>query len=132
MALQIHRDDSRIDPTVSCANCEAVCCRLTVVLEPDDRIPAHLVALGPRGMRTMAHGADGWCAALDRVNKRCGIYAQRPSVCRKFAMGGGYCRFEREKFALGGIPAIAPPSGETGSSAKPVTVPGFPSGKLNK
>ena len=93
------------------SNCEAVCCRLTVVLDSADCIPDHLVALGPKGLRTMAHGADGWCAALDRVNKCCGIYAQRPSVCRKFAMGGGYCRLEREKFALSGHPGIVPESG---------------------
>ena len=42
--------------------------------------------------------SDGWCVALDRATMSCGIYAERPTTCRKFAMGGGYCRFEREKF----------------------------------
>jgi uncharacterized protein len=106
LALCIHPDDSKIDRSVSCASCEAVCCRLTVVLEATDRIPAHLVEHGSNGVDTMAHGADGWCVALDRVNKCCGIYAQRPSVCRKFAMGGGYCRLEREKFLLSRHPGI--------------------------
>lgn len=98
MAFVIHHRDSQIDPRVSCANCEAVCCRLTVVLAADECMPDHLVAMSAQGVRTMAHDADGWCSALDRVNKCCSIYAQRPSVCRKFAMGGGYCRLEREKF----------------------------------
>lgn len=106
MALDIHPDDSKIDRGVSCASCEAVCCRLTVVLEAGDRVPDHLVARGSNGVDTMAHGRDGWCAALDRVNKCCGIYADRPSVCRKFAMGGGYCRLEREKFLHGRHPGI--------------------------
>ena len=26
----------------------------------------------------MAHGSDGWCIALDHVNRRCGIYATAP------------------------------------------------------
>jgi Fe-S-cluster containining protein len=47
----------------------------------------------------MAHGADGWCIALDRARMCCGIYAARPAICRKFAMGGAYCRDERERYA---------------------------------
>jgi uncharacterized protein len=104
MALHIHPDDSKIDPTVSCSDCEAVCCRLTVVLGADDRVADNLVAHGENGVDTMAHGEDGWCIALDRVNKCCSIYDQRPAVCRKFAMGGGYCRLERENFLIARIP----------------------------
>jgi len=103
MALRIHPDDSKIDPTVSCSNCEAVCCRLTVVIDDSDQVAEHLIVRGENGVDTMAHGKDGWCIALDRRNKCCSIYSSRPSVCRKFAMGGGYCRFEREKFAHAGL-----------------------------
>ena len=99
MALAIHPDDSRIDPRISCADCEAVCCRLTVVLADSDQVAAHMTTHSENGIRVMAHGEDGWCVALDRVNRNCGIYATRPAVCRRFAMGGGYCRFERENFA---------------------------------
>jgi Fe-S-cluster containining protein len=106
LALIIHPDDSKIDPHVSCAACEAVCCRLTVVLGAADCIPDHLVSHGSNGVDTMAHGPDGWCAGLDHVNKRCGIYTDRPAVCRKFAMGGGYCRLERQKFARSSHPGI--------------------------
>jgi Fe-S-cluster containining protein len=111
MSFLIHHDDSTIDPRVSCANCEAVCCRLTVVLEADEPMPDALVERSAQGTRTMAHDADGWCSALDRVNKCCGIYAQRPAVCRKFAMGGGYCRLERDKFELTGHAGIKPRPG---------------------
>lgn len=106
MAIDIHPDDSKIDPNVSCSRCEAVCCRLTVVLSEKDQIEEHLIARGDNGVDTMAHGADGWCVALDRVEKCCSIYAHRPEVCRRFAMGGGYCRLEREKFARSDIPLI--------------------------
>lgn len=87
-----------IDLQVSCGNCDAVCCRLTVVVMPDDRVPRHLVERGEHGVDTMARGEDGWCAALDPVAMCCGIYEQRPSVCRKFAMGSAYCRDERERY----------------------------------
>lgn len=106
MPFEIHPDDSKIDPGVSCSSCQAVCCRLTVVLAADDQIAEHLISRGENGVATMAHGNDGWCVALDRVNMCCSIYEQRPSVCRKFAMGGGYCRLEREKFAKSGIPLL--------------------------
>ncbi|MGB0132300.1 YkgJ family cysteine cluster protein [Dokdonella sp.] len=104
MAFDIHPDDTKIDPRVSCSDCEAVCCRLTVVLDAKDEIAEHLIVRGANGVNVMAHAEDGWCIALDRANKCCSIYAQRPLVCRRFAMGGGYCRFEREKFAAAQIP----------------------------
>jgi Fe-S-cluster containining protein len=34
---------------------------------------------------------DGWCAALDRNTMLCGIYEQRPLICRRFVMGGDEC-----------------------------------------
>ncbi|MEZ5462234.1 YkgJ family cysteine cluster protein [Dokdonella sp.] len=104
MALNIHPDDSKLDPTVSCSNCEAVCCRLTVVLDASDQISDELVVHGANGVDVMAHAADGWCIALDRTTMGCSIYAQRPRVCRRFAMGGGYCRLERQKFSDARIP----------------------------
>ncbi|MEO7936592.1 MAG: YkgJ family cysteine cluster protein [Dokdonella sp.] len=104
MALDIHPDDSKTDPTVSCSNCDAVCCRLTVVVEATDQIAEHLVVRGDNGVVTMAQGSDGWCIALDRVNRSCSIYTERPSVCRRFVMGAGYCRLERAKYAAIGIP----------------------------
>ena len=80
-----------------CDRCEAVCCRLTVVLEDGDEIPAELTARTGNGERVMAHGADGWCVAA--ADRRCSIYDRRPQACRRFAMAGPYCRALRTEHA---------------------------------
>ncbi len=91
-------DDHVVDPTVSCSYCDAVCCRLTVVLQPDEDVPAQFVGRNEGGLRVMARNADGWCSALDHERMCCSIYEQRPSICRKFAMGSAYCRDERANY----------------------------------
>lgn len=84
-----------IDPSVSCDSCDAVCCRLTVILMPDDRVPRHLTTRTPHGLEVMARDEEGWCVAVDQDRMCCSIYEQRPAVCRQFAMGSEYCRDER-------------------------------------
>lgn len=91
-------DAEGIDPRIHCSSCAAVCCRLTVVLMPDDDVPEALTAYDSHGLRTMAKREDGWCAALDPDTYRCSIYAARPEICRKYAMGGPSCRDERKKW----------------------------------
>jgi uncharacterized protein len=91
-------EDRQIDPTISCGNCDAVCCRLTVVVMPDDEVPRHLVERSEQGLEVMARDEDGWCVAVDHKRMCCGIYGQRPAICRKFAMGSAYCRDERERY----------------------------------
>ncbi|HWU70342.1 MAG TPA: YkgJ family cysteine cluster protein [Pseudoxanthomonas sp.] len=81
-----------------CASCDAVCCRLTVVLQPEDRIPAHLTACTPAGLTVMARDAEGWCVAIDAARMCCSIYETRPDVCRRFAMSGPYCRAVRADY----------------------------------
>ncbi|MEP7043979.1 MAG: YkgJ family cysteine cluster protein [Dokdonella sp.] len=88
-------DAADIDPSVHCADCEAVCCRLTALLMPDDAVPAWLTTHDEHGLEQMAKGDDGWCIALDRDSLRCTIYPQRPEVCRSYDMGGAFCRDER-------------------------------------
>jgi Fe-S-cluster containining protein len=83
---------------VSCSRCDAVCCRLTVVLLPEDNVPRHLVERLPGGMDVMRRDEDGWCVAVDSSNMSCSIYSQRPTICRKFAMGSAYCRSERARY----------------------------------
>lgn len=75
-----------------CARCDAVCCRLTVVLQPEDRIPAHYTTQTAAGLHVMARDDEGWCVAIDAAHMRCSIYDSRPDVCRRFAMSGPYCR----------------------------------------
>ena len=102
-------DDEGIDPSVSCSRCDAVCCRLTVVLMPEDEVPAHLTARSERGLEVMARDEDGWCVAVDPLRMCCSIYDRRPAICRKFAMGSPYCRDERAEYRermARGIPLI--------------------------
>ncbi len=80
---------------VSCANCEACCCRLEVMLISDTGVPGHFIATDQWGGRSMAWLDDGWCAALDRNTMKCKIYEQRPQVCRDLKMGGHECMTER-------------------------------------
>ncbi len=81
-----------------CARCDAVCCRLTVVLQPEDRIPAHLTTHTPAGLEVMARDEEGWCVAVDAAHMRCSIYDTRPRVCRRFTMAGPYCREIRSDY----------------------------------
>lgn len=82
-----------------CAQCDAVCCRLTVVLQPEENLPAHLTTYLPSGLRVMARDEEGWCVALDGARMNCGIYHSRPDVCRRFVMDGPYCHAVREEHA---------------------------------
>ena len=84
---------------VHCNRCDALCCRLTVVLFGEDAIPAHLTERNAQGVTVMARDADGWCVALNSARMNCGIYETRPTICRKFAMAGPYCRDVRAEAA---------------------------------
>jgi Fe-S-cluster containining protein len=65
----------------------------------EDAVPDALIAVDAWGGHVMARLDDGWCAALDRRTMLCGIYEQRPAVCREYEMGGSDCLIERR--ALG-------------------------------
>lgn len=86
------------DSNVSCANCQACCCRLEVMLISDTGVPERFIALDQWGSQTMARLEDGWCAALDRTTLRCTIYDKRPWVCREFAAGEHECMTERAAY----------------------------------
>jgi len=88
--------DSGVDPAINCDACDAVCCRLTVVLTDDDAVPGHLTERTAHGVTVMARDEEGWCVAIDPRRMCCSIYASRPGICRKFAMGGPYCRDVRD------------------------------------
>ena len=83
------------DAEVSCANCEACCCRLEVILITNTGVPDNYIETDQWGGMRMARRDDGWCAALDRSTMMCMIYAVRPKVCRDFEMGGYECIAER-------------------------------------
>lgn len=92
-------DDDPVDPGVHCSRCDAVCCRLTVVLTAGDRVAEHLTTVDEAGLRIMARDEDGWCVAVDATRMCCSIYDVRPAVCRRFVMGAPHCLAVREDYA---------------------------------
>lgn len=74
-----------------CSRCDAVCCRLTVVLQSEDRVPPRFTEHTPEGLHVMARDEEGWCVAIDAARMQCSIYEIRPQICRRFAMAGPYC-----------------------------------------
>jgi len=92
------RPSKHVKGPAHCATCDAVCCRLVVILESEDKIPIHLTTQLAQGHHAMAHGEDGWCVAMDRTHMNCSIYENRPAVCRRFAMGGPYCKAIRADY----------------------------------
>ncbi|MCK9489503.1 MAG: YkgJ family cysteine cluster protein [Xanthomonadales bacterium] len=85
-------------PPIHCSTCDAVCCRQLVILQPGDRIPAHLTQW-LNGQQVMARDEEGWCQAVDGARMCCSIYSTRPRVCRQFAMAGSDCRQLRQAYA---------------------------------
>ena len=65
------------------------------MLITDTGVPERFVAIDEWGGRVMDKLADGWCAALNRDTMLCSIYAQRPLICREFAVGSNECIEER-------------------------------------
>jgi Fe-S-cluster containining protein len=90
-----HQVTFQAEAEVTCANCEACCCRLEVMLISDTGLPERYIQYDKWGGMTMARLGDGWCAALDRNTLMCSIYQQRPWVCREFEMGEYDCIVER-------------------------------------
>lgn len=84
------------EPEVTCATCQACCCRLEVMLITDTGVPQHYIEEDSWGSRVMARLDDGWCAALNRDTMMCSIYENRPLICREFEMGEFECRTERQ------------------------------------
>lgn len=83
-------------PTITCANCNACCCRLEVMLINDPDVPECYIDTASWGGMVMVRLDDGWCAALDRETLMCTIYDKRPSICREFTMGSNECIAERQ------------------------------------
>lgn len=82
-----------------CSACDAVCCRLTVVLQPGDSVPAHFTTWSADGLEVMARDEEGWCVAIDPARMQCRIYDTRPANCRRFAMAGSDCRQVRADYS---------------------------------
>ncbi|WP_137191673.1 YkgJ family cysteine cluster protein [Stenotrophomonas rhizophila] len=83
---------------MDCRRCDAVCCRMSVTVMPDDNVPSYLLDTDEAGRTVMARNDEGWCAAIDPYHLRCTIYSQRPAICRQFDMGGDDCRLVRQDY----------------------------------
>lgn len=83
------------DIEVTCVTCEAICCRLEVMLITDTGVPDRFIEIDKWGVMSMERLEDGWCSALDRNTMMCMIYEKRPWICREFEMGGYECISER-------------------------------------
>jgi len=82
-------------PEITCANCQACCCSLEVMILTDTGVPNHHICVDTHGSESMLRLDDGWCSALDRDTLMCSIYEKRPWVCREFEMGSFECIDER-------------------------------------
>lgn len=91
--------NTRTTGAAHCDRCDAVCCRLMVVLQPEDKIPSHLTTHLANGLHVMARDEEGWCVAMDGAHMNCGIYESRPAVCHRFVMNGPYCKSVRAEYA---------------------------------
>lgn len=82
-------DKYAIEPAepIDCENrialCKAACCRLSVLLSPQD-LAEGIVSWDPRRRYFNSQEADGSCVHLERPGCRCSIYANRPGVCRVY------------------------------------------------
>ena len=88
----------RHEEKINCTQCDAVCCRLEVMLISDTAVPDEYIKTDKWGGMTMARADSGWCVALDEELNRCSIYEQRPWICREYQMGGEECISEREQY----------------------------------
>jgi len=95
VSAEITADASSGNPKVSCATCQACCCRLEVMLMGDDDVPHKLTEQDRWGGWIMTRFKDGWCAALDRSTMLCTIYERRPMICHDYQMGDSECVKER-------------------------------------
>ena len=82
---------------VTCANCQACCCSLEVMIISDTGVPPQHINVDKYGSETMLRLDDGRCSALDRNTLMCSIYENRPWICREFEMGSYECIAERSQ-----------------------------------
>jgi Fe-S-cluster containining protein len=80
-------DDAAADVEIDCENrlrlCHAACCRLRFALTARDVEGGRIKwNLGQPYM--IRQGDDGYCHHIDRASRRCGVYEDRPFVCRAY------------------------------------------------
>lgn len=81
-------DESRKEVPVNCDErihiCKAICCKLNFALSVEE-IESGKIKWDLGQPYFIRHEKNGYCAHMDTKNHRCGIYKNRPSVCRKYS-----------------------------------------------
>lgn len=76
------------DEPVNCAErmhiCKAVCCSLRFPLSSEE-IEAGKVRWDLGHPYVIRHTAEGWCVHNDRNTGGCGVYEDRPKLCRRYS-----------------------------------------------
>lgn len=89
----LRAEGPRPDPTreVNCAErmhvCHAVCCKLHFALSASE-VDAGKVRFDLGWPYMIRHDQDGYCTHNDRATGFCGVYADRPGICRKYSCAG--------------------------------------------
>lgn len=91
VAFRTEPEDPDPLPAVDCAArmhvCHAVCCKLNFALTaPEVEAGRTKWDLGFPYM--IRHESNGYCTHNDTATGRCGIYADRPGVCRRYSCAG--------------------------------------------
>ena len=63
--------------------CHAVCCKLNFALTPSE-VEAGTAKFDLGFPYMIRHESNGYCSHNDTATGRCGIYADRPGVCRRY------------------------------------------------
>jgi len=91
--IALRGEGQRPDPTreVNCAErmhvCHAVCCKLHFALTAGE-VDAGQVRFDLGWPYMIRHDQDGYCTHNDRATGFCGVYADRPGICRKYSCAG--------------------------------------------
>ena len=88
VAFRTEPTDLAEAPTVDCAArmhiCHAVCCKLGFALTPPE-VEAGKAKWDLGFPYMIRHESNGYCSHNDTATGRCGIYADRPGVCRRYS-----------------------------------------------
>jgi Fe-S-cluster containining protein len=88
IALRVEGDELAPPAQVNCAErmhiCHAVCCKLNFALTAEE-VDAGKVKWDLGFPYIVRHDADGLCTHNDRATGGCGVYADRPGICRRYS-----------------------------------------------
>lgn len=91
VALRTEPTEPEPLPEVDCATrmhvCHAVCCKLNFALTPAE-VESGTTKWDLGFPYMIRHESNGYCTHNDTTTSGCGIYADRPGVCRRYSCAG--------------------------------------------